>query len=243
MSIKYYQYGIGNDYGEDHTLTNNWNPDLDYGNEYVEVHFNIDTPSYDRNCRFETTEDREAWRMEAINLIESFGIMEDSGWKVEHSDEKCAYLHAHPQQISGVILKNDVKKVAEAIDRMELSSIRWVNLHDTVYVISDTEYEEYLNGRKEEIRKALFKKSATTRTTKYYSAFDVARNIAGIVRLNRLGLNDGKNYTGGQTIDYILKVTDEMIEKGYLKYFEKDGEKYIRSLNKTEQKQSKLKIA
>ena len=61
--------------------------------------------------------------------------------------------------------------------------------------------------------------------------------------MNRLGLNDGKNYTGGQTIDYILKVTDEMIEKGYLKYFEKDGGKYIRSLNKTEQKQSKLKIA
>ena len=242
MSIKYHQYGIGNEYGEDHTLTNNWNPDMDYGNEYISVCFDIDTPTYDFNNSW-SKEDREAWRTEVINLIESFGIIEDSGWKVEHSDEKCAYLHAHPQQISGVILKNDVKKVAEAISNMKLSSIRWVDLHETVYVISDNEYQEYLDGRKDEIRKALFEKSATTRANKYCAAFDVARNIAGMVRLNRLGLNDGKNYGSGQTIEYILSVADEMIEEGYLKYFERDGVKYIRSLNKTEQKQSKLKIA
>ena len=89
----------------------------------------------------------------------------------------------------------------------------------------------------------MFEKSATTRATKYYAAFDVARSIAGKVRLNRLGLNDGKNYSGGQTIDYILKVADEMIKEGYLKYFEEDGFKYIRSLNKTEQKKSKLRFA
>ena len=126
---------------------------------------------------------------------------------------------------------------------MELSSIRWVDLHETVYLISDSEYKKYLDGRKEEIRKALFEKSATTRANKYYAAFDVARNIAGMVRLNRLGLNDGKNYGSGQTIEYILKIAEEMIEEGYLKYFERDGVKYIRSLNKTEQKQSKLRIA
>lgn len=242
MSIKYHQYGIGNEYGEDHTLTNNWNPDNDYGNEYVKVYFNIDTPTYDYRNSWKK-EEREAWRKEINNLIASFGILEDSGFKVENGKEKCAYLHAHPQQISGVILKNDVKKVAEAISNMELSSIRWVDLRETVYVISDNEYQEYLNGRKEEIRKALFEKSATTRTNKYCAAFDVARNIASTVRLNRLGLNDGKNYGSGQTIEYILSVADKMIEEGYLKYFERDGVKYIRSLNKTEQKQSKLMIA
>lgn len=47
MSIKYHQYGLGYEYGEDHALTNNWNPDEDYGNEYSNVYFNIDTPTYD----------------------------------------------------------------------------------------------------------------------------------------------------------------------------------------------------
>ena len=118
-----------------------------------------------------------------------------------------------------------------------------INITEDERVISDNEYEEYLEGRKKEIRKELFAKSVTTRVTKYYAAFDVARHIAEMVRLNRLGLNDGKNYGGGQTIDYILKVADEMIGEGYLKYFEKNGQKYIRSLNKTEQKQSGLKRA
>ena len=240
MSIKYHQYGIGNEYGSDHMLTNNWNPDKDYGNEYVKVYFNIDTPTYDYNNGWEI-EEKEAWDKESSELISSLGIMEGCGYNAEK--KKCAYLYAHPQQISGVILKNDVKKVAEAISNMKLSSIRWVDLRETVYDISDREYEEYLNGKKDEIRKELFEKSATTRTNKYYATFDVARNIATIVRLNRLGLNDGKNYGSGQTIEYILKVADEMITEGYLKYFERDGVKYIRSLNKTEQKQSKLRIA
>lgn len=242
MSIKYHEYGKGNEYGTDHTLTNNWDPDLDYGNEYVKVYFNIDTPIYNYNNGWKTSEEREVWSNEVSNLISSFGIMEDSGYKVNNRKEKCAYLYAHPQQISGVILKNDVKKVAEVISNMKLSSIRWVDLHETVYDISDSEYEEYLNGKRDEIRKELFEKSATTRTNKYCAAFDAARHIANIIRLNRLGLNDGRNYGSGQTIEYILKVADEMIVEGYLKYIERDGVKYIRSLNKTEQKQSKLSI-
>lgn len=241
--IKYHQNGIGDEYGVDGKLTDNWNPDHDYGNEYVRVYFRIDTPSYFRNDgyhNFNTEDDRNKWNKEISSLIKSFGILEDSGYTVEHSKDKQAYLHAHPQNISGVILKNDVKKIAEAISNMELSSIRWVDLHETVYVITDSEYEKYLDGKKEEIRKALFDKSATTRTTKYYNAFDVARYIAGSVRLNRLGLNDGKNYSGGQTIDYILKTADEMIEEGYLKCFMDDDIQYIRSINKTEQKKMKL---
>lgn len=240
MSIKYHEYGLGNEYGTDHTLTNNWNPDLDYGNEYVKVYFNIDTPTYDCNNGWETKE-RDAWNKESSELISSLGIMEGCGYDAEKA--KCAYLYTHPQQISGVILKNDVKKVAEAISNMELSSIRWVDLYETVYDISDSEYEEYLNEKRDEIRKKLFEKSATTRINKYCAAFDVARHIANTIRLNRLGLNDGKNYGSGQTIEYILKVADEMIIEGYLKPLERNGIKYIRSLNKTEQKQSKLSIA
>lgn len=239
--IKYHQNGIGYEYGADGKLTDNWNPDGDYGNEYVSVYFRINTPSYHYNNGFDTTANKESWCAEASALIKSFGILEDCGYTVEHSKDKRAYLYAHPQNISGVILKNDVKKIAEAISKMEYSSIRWVDLYETVYVISDEEYEEYLDSKQEEIRKALFEISATTRTTKYYIAFDVARHIADKIRLNRLGLNDGKNHGGGQTIDYILKVADKMIEEGYLKSFVAGDIKHIRSINKTEQKKLKLK--
>lgn len=51
MGIKYHQYGCGNDYGDDHYLTDNWNPDYDYGSQYVEVYFNINTPSHMRKFK------------------------------------------------------------------------------------------------------------------------------------------------------------------------------------------------
>ena len=242
MSIKYHQWGTGDEYGANFELTDNWNPNADYGNEYVSVYFRIDTPLYDDCiCDFKSDEDSEKWHAETSELIKSFGVMDGSIYDITRSKEKCAYLYAHPQNISGVIRKNDVKRIAEAISKMELSSIWSVDLYETVYVISDNEYEEYLNGRRDEIRKELFVESATPRITKYYNAFDIARSIADKFRLNRLGINDGKNYGGGQTIDYILNVADEMIEEGLLKSFEQNGEKYIRSLNKTEQKKSKLK--
>ena len=242
MSIKYHQWGTGNEYGQNFELTDNWNPNADYGNEYVNVYFRIDTPLYD-DCSYDFKSDEvsESWHTETSELIKSFGVMDGSRYDIERSKEKQAYLYAHPQSISGVILKNDVKRIAEAISKMELSSICWVDLYETVYVISDNEYEEYLNGRRDEIRKELFVESATPRTTKYYNTFDVARSLADKFRLNRLGINDGKNYGSGQTIKYILNVANEMIDEGYLKFFERDGEKYIRSLNKTEQKKSKLK--
>ena len=244
MSIKYHQWGTGNEYGANFELTDNWDSNADYGNEYVSVYFRIDTPLYD-DCiyDFKSDEDSEKWHNEVDNLIKSLGILQGSGFTVENSKGKQAYLHAHPQNISGVILKNDDKSIAEAISKMKLSSIWSVDLYETVYVISDNEYEEYLNGKRDEIRKELFVESATPRITKYYNAFDVARSLADKFRLNRLGINDGKNYGGGQTIDYILNVADEMIEEGLLKSFEQNGEKYIRSLNKTEQKQMKVKFA
>lgn len=238
--IKYHQNGIENEYGIDGKLTDNWNPDCDYGNEYVVVHFRIDTPSYRFNSGFNTNENKDEWYAEVSNLIKSFGILEDSGYMVEQSENKQAYLYAHPQDISGVILKNDVKKIAEAINNLKFSSIRWVDLYKTVYVMTDDEYEKYLDGKKEEICKALFEKSSTTRTTKYCNVVDVARHIATMVRLNRLGLNDGKNYGGGQTIDYIIRMANVMIVEGYLKCLIDDNTTYIRSINKTEQKKLKL---
>lgn len=208
MGIKYHQYGCGNDYGDDHYLTDNWNPDYDYGSQYVEVYFNINTPSYmhDKDPSafgFASDEARDEWYAAASKVIASFDILEDSGYNVENSAEKRAYLYPHPQQISGVILKNDVRKVAEAIECMSLSSIRWVDLYDTVYVLSDEAYEKYLMFKDEALKKDLFDVCQTPRITRFYDAIEISRALAMKYRLKRLGINDGRNYGSGQTIDHM----------------------------------------
>lgn len=242
MGIKYHQYGCGNDYGDDHYLTDNWNPDYDYGSQYVEVYFNINTPSYmhDKDPSafgFASDEARDEWYAAASKVIASFDILEDSGYNVENSAEKRAYLYPHPQQISGVILKNDVRKVAEAIERMSPSSIRWVDLYDTVYVISDEAYEKYLIFKDESLKKDLFEVCQTLRITRFYDAIEISRSLAMKYRLKRLGINDGRNYGSGQTIDHIMRLMQKMSEDGLLVMTSPSGEEtYVRSLNKTELK-------
>lgn len=180
MGIKYHQYGCGNDYGDDHYLTDNWNPDYDYGSQYVEVYFNINTPSYmhDKDPSafgFASDEARDEWYAAASKVIASFDILEDSGYNVENSAEKRAYLYPHPQQISGVILK--------------------------------------------------------------YDAIEISRSLAMKYRLKRLGINDGRNYGSGQTIDHIMRLMQKMSEDGLLVMASPTGEEmYVRSLNKTELK-------
>lgn len=240
MNIKYHQNGIGNEYGADGKLTDNWNPSADYGNEYVKVYIRIDVSSYDCVAGFFNLEtDRENFYTEASKIIKSFEILEDCGYSVEHSKEKQAYLYVHPQNISGVIRKNDVKNVTEAFDNMENVSVRWVDLYNTVYVMTDAEYNEYLTTKKADIRKMLFEKSKTPRTNKYYYICDVMHDIAGKIRLERLGYQDGKNYGdgySGETVQYIYQCVLEMIEEGFLVRFDEGKRTYIRSINKTEQK-------
>lgn len=161
MGIKYHQYGCGNDYGDDHYLTDNWNPDYDYGSQYVEVYFNINTPSYmhDKDPSafgFASDEARDEWYAAASKVIASFDILEDSGYNVENSAEKRAYLY---------------------------------------------------------------------------------RSLAMKYRLKRLGINDGRNYGSGQTIDHIMRLMQKMSEDGLLVMTSPSGEEtYVRSLNKTELK-------
>ena len=73
MAIKYHQNGIGNEYGTDHQLTNNWNPDKDYGNEYVNVYFRMETRGYEYPSFSFTEEDRKAFDSELEEVFASLG--------------------------------------------------------------------------------------------------------------------------------------------------------------------------
>lgn len=246
MAIKYHQNGIGNEYGADHQLTNNWNPDKDYGNEYVNVYFRMETKGYNYPSFSLTEKDRKDFYLE---ITEVFTLL---GWecKEEAYSGSCStwikgkqHLYLHPQDFSGEVLKNEVKQIAEALKKHKTFYLRWVDLYETVYDMTDQEYEQVLSAKDEEIKKSLLENSKTTRTSKYYYAFDIVRSLANKFRLSRVGDNDGRNYGTGQTIKHILKVVQSLIEEGYLVSVIKNDTLLIRTINKTEQKQRKLFVA
>lgn len=242
--IKYHQNGIEPEYRADHQLTNNWNPDAEYDNEYVTVYFRINAVAYQYPFNNFNEHEKNAFYNDVKLALAPLG------WTMENNSEEwnCDYivkgkqkLYLHPQDFSGEVLKNNVREIAEAIQKHTTFSLRWVDLYETVYDISDGEYEEYLINKNDQIREILFEICKTNRTSQFYYIFDVCCSAADKVKLNRVGLNDGKNYGSGQTIEHILSVAKEMARAGYLVLARND--EYVRSINKTEQKKMKLKIA
>lgn len=240
MDIKYHQNGIGNEYGEDHQLTNNWNPDLDYGNEYVKVYFRMETKGYTYPSFSFTEEDRKAFDVDLLEVFTSLG------WKCkkEAYSGSCStwikekqHLYLHPQNFSGEVLKNEVKKIAEAIEKRNTFYLRWVDLYETVYDMTDQEYEDALSLKDEKIRNTILEKCKTTRTSKFYYIADVTRCFS-----DRFGIKQiGKEKCSGIVMGHIEKIIETMIKEGYL-VSARDG-KMIRTINKTEQKQRKLFVA
>ena len=246
MAIKYHQNGIGNEYGTDHQLTNNWNPDTDYGKEYVNVYFRMETKGYGYPSFSFTEEDRKAFDAELLEVFISLG------WECKEKayNGSCStwikgkqHLYLHPQNFSGEVLKNEIKKIAEVLEKRNTFYLRWVDLYETVYDMTDQEYAEILSQKNADLKRSLLEYSKTTRTSKYYYAFDVARVLANKFRLARIGDNDGRNYGTGQTINHILGVVQCLIDEGYLVSAVKNDVLLIRTINKTEQKKRKLFVA
>lgn len=240
MAIKYHQNGTGNEYGVDHQLTNNWNPDEDYGNEYVNVYFRMETKGYEYPSFSFTEEDRKNFDSELEEVFASLG------WKCEEGayGGSCAtwykgkqHLYLHPQDFSGEVLKNEVKQIAEALEKRNTFYLRWVDLYETVYDMTDEEHEIALSQKDEEIRKAILENCKTTRTSKFYYTSDVIRSLS-----NKYGIKQiGKEKYSGIVMIHITKVVCELIMEGFL-ISARDNE-LIRTINKTEQKQRKLFVA
>ncbi len=244
MNIKYHQWGNGSEYGEDRALTNNWDPDVDYGNEYSNVYFNIDTRGYGYPNFCFTDEDRVAFDRDIVEIFTALG------WKCESEayNGSCSewykgksHLYMHPQQLSGEVLKNEIKAIAEVLTGRESFKLRWVDLHDTVYDMTDNDYEEFLTSKNDEIKSVVLENCKTSRTNKFKDTYDVARYVANKIRLRRIGQNDGRNYGLGQTATHIIGVIRSLIADGYM-VIPKDNDEYIRTINKTEQKRLKLFI-
>ena len=244
--IKYHDNINGVQYGADHILTNNWNPDCDYGNEYVNIHFRIETNGYGYPSFSFTEEDRKSFDE---NIAKVFTTL---GWKCKNGSYNgcCAtwingksHLYMHPQDFSGEVLKNEVKVIAEALADNKAFRLRWVDLYETVYDITDDEYKEILVGKEEDIKSAVLEMCKTKRTNQYYYMSDVVRNISRMFRVKRIDKTDEENYGGGVIGEYIASVINFLIGTGYLVKIEMDGNILIRTINKTEQKRKKLFVS
>lgn len=247
MSILYHDNNIYPKYGPDGKLLNNWDETADYENEYANVHFRIETPAYDLQSHSFSQEDRVRFRAEAVAIFLLLGwtpeAPECSGACTTVRKGK-AHLYLHPQDFSGELPKNEVGAVARALERNETFSLRWVDIYETVYDMPDEAYLAYLKSKSETIRAEILAASRTARRNQFRRDYEVACHVAFIVGFKRAGETDLSSGGAGKTANFITEMILQLIAEGYLVTSKaRDGSRLIRTINKTEQRQRKLKIA
>ena len=244
--IKYHDNTQGIQYGDDHQLTNNWNPDLDYGNEYANVYFRIETKGYSYPSFHLEGKDRESFEEDIRKVFTSLG------WKCkkEAHNGVCStwingksHLYLHPQNFSGEVLKNEIKMIAESLQENASFQLRWVDLYETVYDMTDSEYEEILSQKDEDIKNVVLAECKTTRNNKFHSKNHIVRIVSDKFRLRRVGEHDGRNYGIDQTGIHISNIINSLIEFDLLVKCVMNNDIYVRTINKTEQKKKKLFIS
>ena len=231
--MKYYNANRGM-YGQREEWADNGN-----GN-YAKVYFRIDTIGFDcMNGSFSEETDAQLFHEEASNIIGSFGIVESSGYKQNNE-----YLYAHPSHISGIMAKDKIREIAEAIDNSKSMTIRWVDVYEEYAIIPDDEYRKILETKCKDMIKYIIEQSATKRTNQYVFALDIAARTQERFKENRLNAREDIN-RHGLTCKFAMEIIAQLVNDGYLLMWDRDndGEYYIRSLNKTEQKKNKVKYA
>jgi len=245
-NINYSDCSQGYKYGEDGRQLSNWNPDLDYGNEYVNVYFRIAAIGYDYPDFSFSKEEAEAFDKEVAS------VFTELGWKCESEDYngRCStwkhgksHLYLHPQNFSGEVLKNEIKTVAEALLNRTSFKLRWVDLYETVYDMTDGEYEELLKDKETDIREAVLVHCKTKRRNLFFNVTDVLYSLTKRFSVPRIGVKENQYGSMGQTSKFILHLIEDLIEHGYLISVASSGRTLVRTINKTEQKQRKLYVA
>lgn len=208
----------------------------DNGNgNFAKFYFRIDTIGYDcYNGWFNEEKDNQLFHDEASEIIKSFGIVEDCGYKQNNE-----YLYAHPQNISGIAEKSKIAAIAEAINNSKSMKIRWVDVYEEYARIPDVDYTEMLENKRDEIERFIVENCFTKRRNLFKSRFDIAVIVQEKFKENRINDIEDVN-THGATFKFAQKVIDQLVKKGYLIQIVENETGFIRSLNKTEQRKYKI---
>lgn len=218
-----------------HEYADNWDPDAEYGaNEYVSVHFRIECPTFSGMYgNFANDAERDTFTADKFQVFRSIGWNGDDCMEVTKGK---ARLYLHPQDFSGIVLKREVKQIAEALENNATFTIRWVDIYETVYDITDEEYSEYLVKKTEETWTLLFENCKTPRRNKYFYRYSIAEGIAKRIQLPRIGCRSVYDVNKG-ALEFVQKCIDDMVQQQYLFLVQENGYDYIRTPNKGELKQ------
>lgn len=159
----------GEPFKSNNLLKREWNPDAKYSdNAYCYAYFRTECALYNWGKGWTSfPEARDTFDNAMSDLLRSLGIPEKDRSIGANYDEA---LYTHPSGLSGVVKKNRVKEIAEALTKCEIVKLRWVDIYQNVSPMTDAEYLDFLQGKREEIEVELLRVFTTKRKNLYFSA-------------------------------------------------------------------------
>lgn len=208
------------------------------------VHIRIKTPGYGPlsgtgSVMFVDDASRESFYSQMDDLMALAGMEKDGGWFYPSDGSRSTYVHAHPDDLSGVLSTDQINAINAGLMSGEYgSTIRWIDVYEVHESISDDEAQKRIEHYEPEIRDTILRRHETTRKTKFVRA-DLVKLLTA---LPGMGFS-GEKALGGYReaiptviLNKLEDIRESLIREGWLNAAEMNGERYYRTANKTEQR-------
>lgn len=201
---------------ETHYAIENWTDTGFSANEYAKVFFRIDCPTFDCvSASFGSASAREDFYAEANAVLRSFDIDEGTGHIMRGEGYRMEHLHIHPQNISGVVAKNKIVAITEAINRCKYAFCRSVDVYEDVSAMTNDQFAEYLREYKySDIVADILSAFTTKRKNLYYGEYSTSGlldRIANKYHVCRRQCESGTDYTAKAVCAEVL---EQLVKQG-----------------------------
>lgn len=161
--------------------------------DYRHVYFRINTPTYygGQYIGFTTDEQRQQFFSEVTE------VFTNDGWSVkpEKYNSSCPTvingkqsLYLHPQHFSGVVSIDNIEHVEKLLSNAILFKWYKTDIYEDIYDLTDEQYLNYLEEKREEITCAILESYKTKRRNLYIKSY-VPHSIIRNYEMGRIGNN------------------------------------------------------
>ena len=181
--------------------------------EYRKVYFRIRS-RYQFNSGWTCERDAAGFREESRHLFQN------AGWQLHPGRSSISdtvtkglqELYLHPMNFSGVIQLDEISGIQEFLKKADSFRCYGVDYYERYWNLTDEEYRTQLEGRREEIIRAILERCRTKRKNLYITG-PVALNVAQKFSVHRLCDKEGKHNLANR---FVGELMEQLVQDGLL---------------------------
>jgi len=188
---------------------------------YKEVYFRIETPMYYNNngVGFKNQQDSESFHSKVLN------IFLNDGWQLKEDKYKSnggcnkitkdkQELYLHPQSFSGIVLEENISYIEQLLSDSNIFELRKTDIYEEVFDITDKEYLNILESKRQEIKLDIMEVYKTKRSNLYITNnMSQIKKVLDKYRIKRLSHYIGVYSSSNIDWQYIADIFEGLVNE------------------------------